>query len=136
MDNKDTDNKLDNQFIRHLALKMLINVTSRICGTVTSAEDNHALTPIHIRELKGHLKLMEKALDVAEATEEEDALHCILVSLGRKKRTPEPDQESNQEKTDQEPQQSEPDPNQEEPIQDEPVPEELVQEEQKETQQQ
>lgn len=128
MDNKDTDNKLDNQFIRHLALKMLINVTSRICGTVTSAEDNHALTAIHIRELKGHLKLMEKALDVAEAAAEEDTLHCILVALGRKKQTPETDQE----KTDSEPQQSEP--YQKPEVLDEPPAD--ANEEQKETQQQ
>ena len=124
-----------NKIMRDYATEMLINATARFCDDVTDAKEN-GLQPGTVRKLKAHLELMKKTIDLADAAFDDDLLHCILVSLGRKKQTPETDQESNQEKTNQEPQQSEPETDQEEPIQDEPVPEELVQEEQKETQQQ
>lgn len=102
----DENNKERNKFMRNCAAEMLVNVTARFCEDVTEAKDN-GLSPLIVKRLKGHLRMMQKVIDVAEDCFNDDALHCILVSLLNKKKA-EPDQKEDKEPTEDAPIQDEP----------------------------
>lgn len=87
-----------NKIMREYATEMLINATARFCDDVTDAKEN-GLQPGTVRKLKAHLELMKKTIDLADAAFDDDLLHCILVSIPRKKQTQEPEPETNQEST-------------------------------------
>ena len=93
--------------IKEYAINMLINTSARMCETVIDAKEN-GLTMKHIDIIKNHLKLMEKIVAVADQVIDNDMLHCILVSIPRKKTTPETDKEEDKEPTEDAPIQNEP----------------------------
>ena len=103
----DENEKKRNKIIREYATEMLINATARFCDDVTEAKEN-GLTPLIVKRLKGHLRMMEKTIDVAEDCFNDDALHGILVSLLNKKKAEPTDQETDKEPTEDAPIQDEP----------------------------